>query len=250
MGVETFHALRKVLSEKGYNTAVGDEGGFAPRLKSNTEAIELILAAIEAAGYKPGDDIAIALDPAASEFSEDGRYVLGKSDGSHLSSEEIVRLYEDWVARYPIVSIEDGVGENDAHGWRIITQALGHRIQLIGDDNFVTNPRIFAAGIANGVANAILIKLNQIGTITETLETVEMARRANYAYVISHRSGETEDTTIADFAVATNSGQIKTGSLCRTDRVGKYNQLLRIERLLGEHAIFPGRAAFPRATRT
>jgi len=250
MGVETFHALKKVLSEKGYNTAVGDEGGFAPRLKSNTEAIELILAAIEAAGYKPGDDIALALDPAASEFFEDGRYVLGKSDGSHLSSEEIVRLYEDWVTRYPIVSIEDGVAENDAHGWRIITQALGHRVQLVGDDNFVTNPRIFAEGIASGVANAILIKLNQIGTITETLETVEMAQRANYAFVISHRSGETEDTTIADFAVATNSGQIKTGSLCRTDRVGKYNQLLRIERLLGEHAIFPGRAAFPRASRT
>jgi enolase len=246
MGVETFYALKKILEASGYNTAVGDEGGFAPDFKSNGEAIEVILAAIEAAGFKPGEQIALALDPAASEFFEDGNYHLRKSDRSLFSREEMVRLYEDWVRQYPIVSIEDGVAEQDHAGWRLITDALGDKIQLVGDDNFVTNPRIFAEGIAKGDANAILIKLNQIGTITETLETMAMARRANYATVISHRSGETEDTTIADFAVATNAGQIKTGSLCRTDRVAKYNQLLRIERQLGDGAIYPGRSAFPR----
>jgi enolase len=246
IGVETFHALKKVLSQRGYNTAVGDEGGFAPSLKSNDEAIEVILAAIERAGFTPGDQVAIALDPAASEFFESGHYVLHKSDKSRKTPEEIVRLYEDWVDRYPIISIEDGVAEGDSLGWRLITEALGERIQLVGDDNFVTNPQIFAECIAAGVANSILIKLNQIGTITETLETMDMARRANYTTVISHRSGETEDTTIADFAVATGAGQIKSGSLCRTDRVAKYNQLLRIERELGSRAIFPGKRAFPR----
>jgi enolase len=200
--------LKKILEASGYNTAVGDEGGFAPDFRSNGEAIEVILAAIEAAGFKPGEQIALALDPAASEFFEDGNYHLRKSDRSLFSREEMVRLYEDWVRQYPIVSIEDGVAEQDHAGWRLITDALGDKIQLVGDDNFVTNPRIFAEGIAKGDANAILIKLNQIGTITETLETIAMARRANYATVISHRSGETEDTTIADFAVATNAGQI------------------------------------------
>jgi enolase len=246
IGVETFHALKMVLARSGYNTAVGDEGGFAPSLKSNDEAIEVILAAIEQAGFVPGDQVAIALDPAASEFFESGHYVMRKSDKSRKTPEEIVRLYEDWVDRYPIISIEDGVAEGDSLGWRLITEALGERIQLVGDDNFVTNPHIFAEGIATGVANSILIKLNQIGTITETLETMDMARRANYTTVISHRSGETEDTMIADFAVATGAGQIKSGSLCRTDRVAKYNQLLRIERELGGRAIFPGKRAFPR----
>jgi enolase len=246
LGVETFHALKKVLAAKGYNTAVGDEGGFAPSLKSNTEAVEVILEAIDKAGFRPGVQVALALDPAASEFHERGWYVFRKSDGSRKSSEDLVRLYEDWVRQYPIVSVEDGVAEDDQAGWRALTQALGGRVQLVGDDNFVTNPRIFAEGIAQGIANAILIKLNQIGTLTETRETVEMARRAGYAAVISHRSGETEDTTIADLAVATNAGQIKTGSLCRTDRVAKYNQLLRIERALGARAVYPGRSAFRR----
>jgi enolase len=245
-GVETFHALKEVLGRRGYGTAVGDEGGFAPSLKSNDEAIEVIREAIERAGLVPGDQVAIALDPAASEFFEDGHYVLHKSDRSRKTPEEMIRLFEGWVDRYPIISIEDGVAEGDTRGWRLITDALGDRVQLVGDDNFVTNPRIFAEGIAAGIANSILIKLNQIGTITETLETMEMARRANYTTVISHRSGETEDTTIADFAVATGAGQIKTGSLCRTDRVAKYNQLLRIEKELGGRAIFPGRRAFPR----
>jgi enolase len=242
MGVETFHALKGVLARRGYSTAVGDEGGFAPSLKSNDEAIEVALAAIEQAGFTPGEQVALALDPAASEFFESGHYVLHKSDKSRKTSEEIVRFCEDSVNRYPIISIEDGVAEGDSLGWRLITEALGKKIQLVGDDNFVTNPRIFAEGIAD----SILIKLNQIGTITETLETMDMARRANYTTVISHRSGETEDTTIADFAVATGAGQIKTGSLCRTDRVAKYNQLLRIEKELGSRAIFPGKRAFPR----
>jgi enolase len=245
MGAETFHALKQVLAKRGYNTAVGDEGGFAPSLKSNDEAIEVILAAIEQAGFVTGDQVAIALDPAASEFFESEQYRLDRSDKSCKTPEEIVRLYEDWVGRYPIISIEDGVAEGDDLGWRLITEALGKKIQLVGDDNFVTNPRIFAEGISAGIANSILIKLNQIGTITETLETMEMARRANYTTLISHRSGETEDTTIADFAVATGAGQIKAGSLCRTDRVAKYNQLLRIERELGARAIYPGKRAFP-----
>ncbi len=248
MGAETFHSLKTILSKKGYNTAIGDEGGFAPSLKSNAEAVEVILEAIEAAGFKPGTQIALALDPAASEFFEHGAYVFQKSDRSRKSPEEMVRLYENWVGQYPIVSIEDGVAEEDEIGWKLITKVLGNRIQLVGDDNFVTNPRIFAEGIAKGIANSILIKLNQIGTLTETLETTEMARRAGYSFVISHRSGETEDTTIADVAVATNAGQIKTGSLCRTDRVSKYNQLLRIERELGSAAVFPGRTAFARRT--
>ncbi len=244
--VETFHALKKVLAQKGYNTAVGDEGGFAPSLKSNAEAIEVILTAIDRAGYKAGGQIALALDPAASEFFEQGSYVFTKSDNSRKTPDQMVRLYEDWVKQYPIVSIEDGLAENDEVGWKAITQALGKRIQLVGDDVFVTNPQIFAAGIANGVANSILIKLNQIGTLTETLDVIDMARHANYTTVISHRSGETEDTSIADLAVATNAGQIKTGSLCRTDRVAKYNQLLRIERQLGVRTVYPGKAVFAR----
>jgi enolase len=215
-------------------------------LKSNTEAVEVILSAIERAGFKNGEKIALALDPAASEFFEQGRYVFAKSDKSHKSPEDMVRLYEDWVRQYPIVSIEDGLAENDPVGWKLITQTLGHRIQLVGDDVFVTNARIFADGIAQGIANSILIKLNQIGTLTETLEVMEMARKASYTTVVSHRSGETEDTTIADLAVATNAGQIKTGSLCRTDRVAKYNQLLRIERQLGPRAVYPGRSVFAR----
>jgi enolase len=246
MGAETFHALRKVLAKKGYNTAVGDEGGFAPSLKSNTEAIEVILAAIEQAGYKPRSQIALALDPASSEFYQDGRYVFSKSDGSRKTSEEMVRFYEKWCTDYPIVSLEDGLAENDWDGWKMLTDLLGSRTQLVGDDLFVTNTRILAEGIAKGIANAILIKLNQIGTLTETLEAIDLARRSGYSAIISHRSGETEDTTIADLAVASNAGQIKTGSLCRTDRVAKYNQLLRIEEQLGAEAVYPGRAAFPR----
>jgi enolase len=247
-GAETFHALKKVLTTKGYNTAVGDEGGFAPSLKSNTEAIEVILTAIERAGFKAGAQVALALDPAASEFYEEGRYVFSKSDKSRKTSDEMLRLYQEWVGQYPIVSIEDGVAENDLDGWRSLTRALGGKVQLVGDDNFVTNPRIFEDGIAQGIANSILIKLNQIGTLTETLDVIDMAKRANYTTVISHRSGETEDTTIADLAVATNAGQIKTGSLCRTDRVAKYNQLLRIERQLGECGVYLGRRAFRQLT--
>jgi enolase len=246
MGTETFHALKKVLSQKGYNTAVGDEGGFAPSLKSNVEAVEVILAAIERAGYKTGIQIALALDPAASEFFENGRYVFDKSDKSQKTPEDMVRLYEDWVRQYPIVSIEDGVAEDDAIGWASLTRALGKKVQLVGDDLFVTNPAIFAKGIEQGIANSILVKVNQIGTLTETQETVELARRSSYTAVMSHRSGETEDTTIADLAVAWNTGQIKTGSLCRTDRAAKYNQLLRIEKELGSRAVYPGPKAFPR----
>ena len=245
-GAETFHALKKVLAEKGYATAVGDEGGFAPNLESNEEAVEVILAAIERAGLQPREQVALALDPAAGEFFEGGRYRFTKSRGPDRTPDEMVRLYEDWVRQYPIVSIEDGVAEDDAAGWQAITRALGNKVQLVGDDNFVTNPAIFAEGIAAGVANAILVKLNQIGTVTETLETIGLARKAGYAAVISHRSGETEDTFIADFAVGTAVGQIKTGSLSRTDRVAKYNRLLRIERELGPAAKFPGRAAFAR----
>jgi enolase len=249
IGAETFHMLKKVLAQKGYSTAVGDEGGFAPSLKSNTEAVEVILTAIERAGFKAGDQIALALDPAASEFYEQGQYVFSKSDKSRKTSEDMVRLYAEWVRQYPIISVEDGVAENDPAGWKLLTQALGDRVQLVGDDNFVTNPRIFADGIAHGIANAILVKLNQIGTLTETLEVMEMARKAGYATVISHRSGETEDRIIADLAVATNAGQIKTGSVCRTDRVAKYNQLLRIERQLGARAVYAGKSAFSRWTR-
>jgi enolase len=239
-GAETFHALKRLLQKRGLVAAVGDEGGFAPNLKTNTEAVELILEAIAAAGYAPGKDIAIALDPAASEFHEDGGYVMKKSDGSRKTPAEMVDLWKDWAKRYPIVSLEDGMGEGDPDGWLALTRALGGQMQLVGDDNFVTNPKIFAGGIRAGIANAILIKLNQIGTVTETLETVAMAQKAGYGAVISHRSGETEDTFIADLAVGTGAGQIKTGSLCRSERVAKYNRLLAIERELGKKARYAG----------
>jgi enolase len=245
-GAETFHALKTVLANWGYSTAIGDEGGFAPSLKSNTEALEVILLAIEHAAYRPGKDIALAIDPAPSEFFEEGQYVFAKSDRSRKSPEQMIRLYEEWLRLYPIVSIEDGMAENDEVGWLELTQALGDKVQLIGDDNFVTNPRLFREGIERGIANSILIKLNQIGTLTETLEVTEMAKHAHYTTVISHRSGETEDTTITDLAVATNAGQIKTGASCRGERVAKYNQLLRIERQLGARAVYAGRKVFSR----
>lgn len=245
MAAETFHSLKKVLSSKGLFTGVGDEGGFAPNLQSNRQAVEVIIEAIEKAGYKPGKDICIALDPAASEFynTEKKVYVL-KGEGKELTSEKMVELFEDWVKSYPIISIEDGMSEHDWEGWKMLTERLGNKIQLVGDDIFVTNPRIFREGIIKGIANSILIKLNQIGTLTETLETIDLARQAGYTYVISHRSGETEDTTIADLAVATNSGQIKTGSLSRTDRIAKYNQLIRIEEELGDAAVYKGIKSF------
>ena len=244
MGVETFHALKGVLKEKGYSTAVGDEGGFAPNLRSNQEAVEVILTAIERAGYQPGRQIALALDAAASEFHENGEYVFRKSDGSRRSSAAMVQYYRDWVERYPILSIEDGLSEDDWDGWATLSRTLGKKVQLVGDDLFVTNPQRLQRGIEAGVGSSILIKLNQIGTLTETLETIERAKRAGYTTVISHRSGETEDATIADLAVAVNAGQIKTGSACRSERTAKYNQLLRIEELLGRRAVYPGRAAF------
>jgi enolase len=240
-GAETFHALRKILAGQGYATSVGDEGGFAPNLKSNREAIELVLRAIEAAGYRPGEQIAIALDPAASEFHRDGRYVL-EGEGRTLSTEEMVAFWQDWVGRYPIVSIEDGLDESDWQGWRLLTERIGARTQLVGDDLFVTNPKILARGIAERVGNAILIKVNQIGTLSETLEAIRTARAAGYAAVVSHRSGETEDTTIADLAVGSGCGQIKTGSLSRSDRIAKYNRLLRIESELGAGAVYAGRS--------
>jgi enolase 1/2/3 len=240
-GAETFHALKKILSAQGLATAVGDEGGFAPNLKSNREAIELVLRAIEAAGYRPGEQIAIALDPAASEFHRDGRYVL-EGEGEDLSTDEMIAFWEDWVTRYPVVSIEDGLGESDWDGWGKLTQRLGGRTQLVGDDLFVTNPKILSEGIAKRVANAILIKVNQIGTLSETLEAIRTARAAGYAAVVSHRSGETEDTTIADLAVGSGCGQIKTGSLSRSDRIAKYNRLLRIESELGGRARYAGRS--------
>jgi enolase len=245
MASETFHSLKKVLSSKGLFTGVGDEGGFAPNLSSNRQAVEVIVEAIEKAGYKPGKDICIALDPAASEFYDTDKkvYVL-KGEGKELSSEKMVELFEDWVKSYPIILIEDGMSEHDWDGWKVLTDRLGNKIQLVGDDIFVTNPKIFREGIIKGIANSILIKLNQIGTLTETLETIDLARKAGYTYVISHRSGETEDTTIADLAVATNSGQIKTGSLSRTDRIAKYNQLIRIEEELGDVAIYKGIKSF------
>ncbi len=244
MGVEVFHMLKSVLKSKGYSTAVGDEGGFAPNLKSNVEAIEVILEAIEKAGYKPGVDIYLALDSAASEFYEDGKYIFFKSDKSEKTSEQMVKFYEELVRNYPIISIEDGMSEHDWEGWKMLTETLGDKIQLVGDDIFVTNIEIFSKGIEKGIANSILIKLNQIGTLTETLDCIELAKRNGYTAVISHRSGETEDTTIADLAVATNVGQIKTGSASRTDRIAKYNQLLRIEEELGEDAVFAGLNAF------
>jgi len=239
-GAEVFHCLKKILHKKGLSTAVGDEGGFAPDLSSNKAAIEIILEAITQAGYQPGKDIYIALDPASSEFYKDGAYHL-VSEKRVLTSEQMMDYYADWIRQYPIVSIEDAMSENDTAGWIHITQQLGNKVQLVGDDNFVTNPAIFARGIEQGIANAILIKLNQIGTLTETLQTIALAKTNNYNAVISHRSGETEDTTIADLAVATNAGQIKTGSLCRSDRVAKYNRLLCIEQELGKNAVFAGK---------
>jgi enolase len=245
MGAEVFHNLKKVLTSKKYNTAVGDEGGFAPDLKSNEEALQVILEAIKKAGYEAGKDIFICLDPASSEFydKKKGRYILA-SENKELTSEEMVSYYEKWVKKYPIISIEDGLDENDWAGWKIMTQRLGNKIQLVGDDIFVTNTEKLSRGIKEGVANSILIKLNQIGTITETLDTIEMAHKAGYTTVVSHRSGETEDNTIADFVVATNSGQIKTGSASRSDRIAKYNQLLRIEDMLAEAGQFKGRSVF------
>ncbi|HJS98567.1 MAG TPA: phosphopyruvate hydratase [Terriglobales bacterium] len=239
-GVEVFHTLKGVLKKRGYNTAVGDEGGFAPSVKSNVEAIEVVLEAISAAGYKPGAQVAIALDPAASELYQDGEYVFKKSDKSAKSSEEMVRYWSDWARQYPIVSLEDGLAEDDWKGWQMLTRELGGRIQLVGDDLFVTNVKRLQQGIEQNVGNSILIKVNQIGTVSETLDAIDLARRNGYTAVISHRSGETEDTFIADFAVATAAGQIKTGSASRTDRVAKYNQLLRIEEELGEGAKFLG----------
>ena len=239
-GVEVFHTLKGVLKKRGYNTAVGDEGGFAPSVKSNVEAIEVVLEAISQAGYKPGEEIAIALDPAASEFYQDGKYVFKKSDKSTKTSDEMVRYWAKWVQDYPVVSLEDGLAENDWDGWRNLTTELGGRIQLVGDDIFVTNIQFLQEGIDKGVANSILVKVNQIGTVSESLDAVDLARRNGYTSVISHRSGETEDTFIADLAVATGAGQIKTGSASRTDRVAKYNQLLRIEQELGPTARFLG----------
>ena len=244
-GVEVFHNLKAVLKKNGYSTAVGDEGGFAPNLKSNEEALERVMEAINAAGYKPGEQISIALDPASSEFYDKTkkRYVFKKSDKSERTSEQMVEFWANWTRQYPIVSIEDGLAENDWEGWKLITREIGKKVQLVGDDAFVTNPKIFAKGIAEGIGNAILIKLNQIGSVTETIEAVEMARKANYAAIVSHRSGETEDAFIADLVVAMGMGQIKTGSASRTDRIAKYNQLLRIEEELGSAARFPGKKA-------
>ncbi len=244
MGAEIFHTLKKVLKEKGYNTSVGDEGGFAPDLKSNEEALQVIMEAIKAAGYQAGEDILLALDVAASEIYTDGKYNFANETQPIKTAAETVAFYEDLVARYPIISIEDGLAENDWDGWKLMTEKLGDKIQIVGDDLFVTNTKILKEGIDKEIANSILIKVNQIGTLTETLEAIEMAKRAGYTAVISHRSGETEDTTIADLAVATNSGQIKTGSLCRTDRICKYNQLLRIEDELDDTAVFRGKEVF------
>ncbi len=247
MGAEVFHALAAVLKKGGHSTNVGDEGGFAPSLRSNEEPIELLLEAIAKAGYKPGDDVALALDPAASEFFEDGKYVFARSDNASRDAWQMVTFYSDWLKRYPIVSIEDGLSEDDWAGWQVLTRELGARVQLVGDDIFVTNPKFLARGIKEQVGNSILIKVNQIGTLTETLETIEMARKAGYSSVISHRSGETEDTTIADLVVATGVGQIKTGSMSRSERIAKYNRLLRIAEELGAKAVYPGASAFKRA---
>jgi enolase len=244
MGAETYHALKAVLKKKGYGTAVGDEGGFAPNLKANVEAVELILHAIETAGFRAGNDVVLALDPAASEFFEGGAYDFHKSDGSQRTSAEMVDFYADWVRQYPIASIEDGLAEGDWEGWKLLTERLGEKVQLVGDDIFVTNPKIIRRAVEQGVANAALIKLNQIGTLTETLEAMAEARRAGYGLVISHRSGETTDDFIADFAVATSAGQIKTGAPCRGERVAKYNRLARIEAELGSAASFAGMDPF------
>ncbi|GAA0409950.1 phosphopyruvate hydratase [Cocleimonas flava] len=242
-GTEVFHNLKSVLSKKGLNTAVGDEGGFAPDLSSNEEAIEVILEAIENAGFSAGKDIYLGLDCAASEYYKDGKYVLS-SEGKSFDAEGMVDYLENWVNQYPIITIEDGLDEADWDGWSVLTQRLGNKIQLVGDDLYVTNPKIFAEGIEKNIANSILIKFNQIGTLTETLEAIKMAHDSNYTAVVSHRSGETEDTTIADLAVATNAGQIKTGSLSRSDRIAKYNQLIRIEQMLGNNGVYAGKSAF------
>ena len=244
MGMETFHALKALLKEKGYSTGVGDEGGFAPNLKSNVEAVEVILEAITKAGYKPGEDISICLDPATSEMWDDGQYLFFKSDQSKKTSDEMVALWSSWVSQYHIVLLEDGMAENDWTGWKTLTDELGQKVELVGDDIFCTNPAILANGIQAGIGNSILIKLNQIGTVTETLDTIELAESHSYNCFISHRSGETEDTTIADLTVAVGAGHLKTGSGCRSERVAKFNQLLRIERQLGRDARFAGRAAF------
>jgi enolase len=245
-GAETFHALKKILQSKGLSTAVGDEGGFAPSLKTHEEALDLLVAGIEKAGYRPGEQIALALDVAASEFLDGSSYVLRKSGGSRLSAKDLIELYSTWVSRYPLISIEDGLDQNDWKGWEELSRALGSRVQLVGDDLFVTNPIRLAEGIGRGVANSVLVKLNQIGTLTETLQVVDLAHRNGYTTVISHRSGETEDVTIADLAVATGAGQIKTGSLSRSDRVAKYNQLLRIEEELENVGRYAGKKAFRR----
>lgn len=244
MGAEVFHALKKVLKGKGLNTAVGDEGGFAPNLASNEEAIQTILEAIETAGYQPGVDVKLAMDVASSEFYQDGKYTLPGENNKTFTSKELVDFYVELCDKYPIISIEDGLDQDDWEGWDYLTEKLGSRVQLVGDDFFVTNTERLKKGIEKGVANAILIKVNQIGTLTETLEAIEMAQKANYTAVVSHRSGETEDTTIADIAVATNAGQIKTGSASRTDRIAKYNQLMRIEDELGKQANYAGVEAF------
>ena len=244
-GVEVFHALKSTLKQRGLNTAVGDEGGFAPDLGSNEAALELLMTAIVAAGYVPGEQVVLALDVAASEFCHDGRYTLD-SEGRAFNRDEFVRYLADLAECYPIVSIEDGMDQNDWAGWKLLTEAVGERVQLVGDDLFVTNTVILERGIAEGIGNAILIKPNQIGTLSETLQAIEMAQNAGFGTIISHRSGETEDVTIADLAVATGAGQIKTGSLCRTDRVAKYNQLLRIHERLGKHAQYAGRGALSR----
>ncbi len=240
-GVEVFHNLKSILSKKGYATSVGDEGGFAPNLKSNEEAIECILQAIVKAGYKIGDDVSLALDVASSEFYKGGKYEV---EGKKISKEKLIDIYSSWVRQYPILSIEDPLSENDWKGWKLMTEQLGHKVQIVGDDLFVTNTKRLAKGIKEGAGNSILIKVNQIGSLSETMEAITMARNAGFTYIISHRSGETEDSTIADIAVATNSGQIKTGSASRSDRIAKYNQLIRIEEELGDEAIYPGRSAF------
>jgi enolase len=244
MGIETFHTLKGILTKKGYSTGVGDEGGFAPSLKSNVEAVELILEAITKAGYIPGADISICLDPAASEMWENGKYLFFKSDKSSRTSEQMVKQWVDWTKQYPIVLLEDGMAENDWEGWKILTEELGAKVELVGDDIFCTNPDILQKGIDEKIANSILIKLNQIGTVTETLDTIELAKQNNYNCFISHRSGETEDTTIADLTVATGAGHLKTGSGCRSERIAKFNQLLRIEEQLGGQARFAGKGAF------
>jgi enolase len=243
-GAETFHALKKILHDQGISTAVGDEGGFAPNVENHEAAIKMILQAIDMAGYTPGDQIALGLDCAASEFYQDGQYVLHGEGGIKLSAQAWTDMLATWVDKYPIISIEDGMHEGDWDGWAHLTQRLGKKVQLVGDDLFVTNTKILKEGIDKGIANSILIKINQIGTLTETFQAIEMAKRAGYTAVISHRSGETEDATIADIAVGTNAGQIKTGSLSRSDRMAKYNQLLRIEEDLGDVAVYPGRSAF------